>query len=239
MTGTLSKLSFDSKQNRRLISKAHFHFSVNPVPYDRRLAKKKKFQNVKTSPIKLNDQSIINTGIEKDMYIQLCRGIDLRPPQKTKDLICKYEHRNIPFYKYGPRKIEIVNYDPYIAVMHEFFTETEIKEYIEIAAPKLKRSAITGKGYGINNSSFSDIRVSEQTWITEDMSPSAQRVTDRIDGFLGLKALSTRDAELYQIANYGIAGQYDVHYDQVMMEPGISRREWFNVVSGDRMATVN
>merc|ERR1712141_317231 len=40
--------------------------SVNPTPYDRRLAKKKKFQNVKTSPIKLNDMGIMGTGVEKD-----------------------------------------------------------------------------------------------------------------------------------------------------------------------------
>ena len=78
---------------------------MNPVPYDKRLAKKKKFQNLKTSPIKLNDETIRETGTEKEMYIQLCRGIDLRPPQTTKNLFCKYENRNKPHYRYGPRYI--------------------------------------------------------------------------------------------------------------------------------------
>ena len=110
------------------------------MPYDKRLAKKKKFQNVKTSPIKLFDEKIIESGVEKDMYIQLCRGIDLRPPKVTKDLFCKYESRKIPYYTYGPRKIEVVSFSPYIAVMHDFIMPSEmksmrvrdVKEHVEI-----------------------------------------------------------------------------------------------------------
>ena len=65
---------------------------------------------------------------------------------------------------------------------------------------------------------MSDYRVSEQTWVHESMSPNgAQKITDRIESFLDLSAHSTRDAELYQVANYGLAGQYDVHYDQVKL----------------------
>ena len=119
-----------------------FQISVNPVPYDKRLAKKKKFQTVKTSPIQLFDPKVMGTGVEKDMYIQLCRSIDLRPPKTTKDLYCKYETRNKPYYMYGPRKVEIVNFDPYIAVLHEFITHSEIDEFIKIASPKLKRSSM-------------------------------------------------------------------------------------------------
>jgi len=214
--------------------------SVNPVPYDKRLAKKKKFQTVKTSPIKLFDNKIIGTGEEKEMYIQLCRGIDLRPPKTTKDLICKYETRGKPYYTYGPRKVEIVNYDPYIAIVHEFITESEIHEFIKIAAPKLKRSSMVGKSY---NGSSSDYRVSEQTWINEQMSPMGPgKVTARIEDYLDLMATSTRDSELYQVANYGIAGQYDVHVDQVMMANDaaarMQKREVFNRYAGDRVATI-
>ena len=211
------------------------------MPYDRRLAKKKKFQTVKTSPIKLNDESILGSGIEKEMYIQLCRSIDLRPPQVTKDLYCKYESRGKPYYTYGPRKVEIVSFSPYIAVLHDFITESEIKSFIDVASPKLKRSQMVGNSHG--NSTMSDYRVSEQTWINEEMSPDgAAKVTDRIQNFIDLMALSTRDAELYQVANYGIAGQYDIHWDQVMMEnnpaSNMQKRELFNYMSGDRLATV-
>ena len=47
-----------------------------------------------------------------------------------------------------------------------------------------------------------------------------------------MEAESTEDAELYQVANYGLAGQYDVHYDQIMMtnDPAsrMQKREVFN-----------
>ena len=37
----------------------------------------------------------------------------------------------------------------------------------------------------------------------------------RIDHFLNLNATSSSASELYQVANYGLAGQYVSHYDQV------------------------
>lgn len=40
----------------------------------------------------------------------------------------------------------------------------------------------------------------------------------RIDHFLNLNATSSQDAELYQVANYGLAGQYTSHYDQVIVK---------------------
>ena len=73
------------------------------------------------------------------------------------------------------------------------------------------------------------------------MSTGAARLTKRIDQYLDLDAQSTYASELYQVANYGIAGQYDVHYDQVLMGNGggMQKREVFNIYAGDRMATVS
>ena len=39
-------------------------------------------------------------------------------------------------------------------------------------------------------------------------------VSSRIDHFLNLNATSSSASELYQVANYGLAGQYVSHYDQ-------------------------
>ncbi len=41
------------------------------------------------------------------------------------------------------------------------------------------------------------------------------------------------------MANYGLAGQYNVHFDQTMMDKrSLQAREFFNVRNGDRMATI-
>ena len=125
-------------------------------------------------------------------------------------------------------------------MVHDFIRPSEIKNMIDVASPKLKRSQMVGSKV---NGSMSDYRVSEQTWINEEMSPlGAGKLTQRIDDFLDLKATSTIDSELYQVANYGIAGQYDVHYDQVLMGMGqntMQKREVFNIYAGDRLATVS
>jgi prolyl 4-hydroxylase len=98
---------------------------------------------------------ILGSGNEKEQYIQLCRGNDLRPPKVTKDLYCKYENRNKGYYMYGPRKVEIVSFEPHIAVIHDFITDGEIKAILELAAPKLKRSGMLGSQY---NGTMDDYR---------------------------------------------------------------------------------
>jgi len=215
--------------------------SVNPVPYDKRLGRKKKFANPKPKNVTLNNIKLWGSTQEKDQYIRLCAGEDLRPQKVQDELYCKYEHRNIPYYRYGPRKIEIVSLQPYIAVMHNFITNGETAELISKAGPKLKRSFMVSSKTS-NSSLGDDNRVSEQTWFNEDMSGAAKRITGRLDGFLDVEATSTTHSELYQVANYGLAGQYTVHTDAVYITgDAIAKkqaREIWNIHAGDRAATV-
>ena len=106
-------------------------------------------------------------------------------------LICLFLNR------YGPRKIEIVSLKPYIAVMHNFITNSESEQLISKAGPKLRRSSIVTLNKG-NSSKFDESRTSEQTWFNEDMSGAAKRITARLDGFLDVEATSTTHSELYQ-----------------------------------------
>ena len=73
--------------------------SVNPVPYDKRLGRKKKFANPKPKEAKLNNIKLWGTQEETDQYVRLCAGEDLRPQKVQDKLYCKYEHRNKPYYR--------------------------------------------------------------------------------------------------------------------------------------------
>ena len=89
------------------------------------------------------------------------------------------------------------------------------------------------------NGTLDDRRVSEQTWVHEDDSADAERISERMDYFLDLETRSTNHSELFQVANYGLAGQYSCHYDQVLMDKRhIQNREVFNIYAGDRMLTL-
>lgn len=95
--------------------------------------------------------------------------------------------------------------------MHNFITNSETEELISKAGPKLKRSfVITAKTS--NSSMGDDNRVSEQTWFNEEMSPAAKRLTERLDGYLDVNALSTTHSELYQgkwiLVNYNFHIQF-------------------------------
>ena len=77
--------------------------------------------------------------------------------------------------------MEIVSLEPYIAVMHNFITNSETEELITKAGPKLKRSFVVASKFS-NSTMGDDNRVSEQTWLNEEMSDAAKRITARLDG---------------------------------------------------------
>ncbi len=209
--------------------------STNQLPYDQRLAKKKKFQSQKEPSVVLNSARILDQKAETEQYMRLCRGEELRPASLTSQLTCRYDSRGKAYYAYGPRKIETVSLRPHIALIHDFITDGEAESLIATASPKLKRSQMVGKSM---NGTLDDRRVSEQTWVHEDDSEAAERISQRMDQFLDLETRSTNHSELFQVANYGIAGQYQVHYDQVLMNKGhLQNREVFNIYAGDRMLT--
>jgi len=212
--------------------------STNWIPYSKNLAKKKKFaknRDKKEKSIALKPD--LSSGQETYQYMELCRGRDLRPIEVTSQLQCIYSKGNHPTYTIGPLKVEIVSLHPYVSLIHNFIFDSEAEEIKTTAAPKMRRSEMVGK---MGNGTSDDRRVSEQAWLNETDANALNSITHRIDMFLNLNATSVQDAELYQVANYGLAGQYTQHYDQVLMTGGkhtLQHREMFNIYAGDRIAT--
>ena len=138
--------------------------------------------------------------------------------------------------KLGPFKIEELNDEPFVVVFHEFLDKKEAKKVNEIALPHLQISK-TGAP-GVPSQTNLVTRLSKQAWIFDqdfieedaENNNDGKRVYHSMDGskvfnnisqdFL-LARISQRielatltnlfgpDAsEAYQIANYGIGGQY-------------------------------
>ena len=139
---------------------------------------------------------------------------------------------------FGP---QVVSQDPYIAMVHEMITDSESSAVIKAADPKMRRSAVV-EDRKDSGGKEDDLRISEQAWLVEWEVPSLDRLRHRLEALFRLKTLSERDAELYQVANYGLSGQYNSHHDAVLM--GVDKnhkmhRHVFNINNGDRIATVS
>merc|ERR1711962_153140 len=115
----------------------------------------------------------------------LCRGRDLRPAELTSKLFCKYFSGYHPMYRIGPLKLEVVSLRPYIVLIHQFIHNSEIREIIGTATPRLRRSEMVGNGL---DGTTNDQRVSETAWLQETDTSALANITQRIDAALNLDA---------------------------------------------------
>lgn len=88
---------------------------------------------------------------------------------------------------------------------------------------------------------ISKVRVSQTAWFSESSHPVIARVNGRIEAITGLSmSMIDGDAELIQIANYGISGFFSPHYDYLIKDLPEEERDQVPEAQrnvGDRIAT--
>lgn len=145
-------------------------------------------------------------GYEREVYESLCRGDSTKTKIPSK-FTCRYISYS-PFLRIAPVKEELVHDDPKIWLYHDVVTEKQVQMMKDLASPKLKRaivrSPITGKY------ETADYRISKSGWLTDREHPSLPYLTSLLSAVTNL---SMDTAEEWQIANYGIGGQYEPHFD--------------------------
>ncbi|XP_077206551.1 prolyl 4-hydroxylase subunit alpha-1 isoform X4 [Paroedura picta] len=147
---------------------------------------------------------------ERQKYEMLCRGEGLRmTPRRQRKLFCRYHdgHRN-PKYILGPVKQEDEWDSPRIVRFLEIISDEEIETVKELAKPRLSRATVHDPQTG--KLTTAHYRVSKSAWLSGYENPTVARINTRIQDLTGLD-VST--AEELQVANYGVAGQYEPHYD--------------------------
>ncbi|XP_076818288.1 prolyl 4-hydroxylase subunit alpha-1-like [Clavelina lepadiformis] len=147
---------------------------------------------------------------EFNRYERLCRLEQNKIPKRIeKKLKCYYwTNNNHPRLILQPTKLEELWHSPHLVRFHDVITDKEVEEIKAVAKPRLNRATVQNPSTG--KLEHAHYRVSKSAWLSDSESPAVARVSQRISDITGL---SMETAEQLQIANYGVGGQYEPHYD--------------------------
>ncbi|KAM9846533.1 prolyl 4-hydroxylase subunit alpha-2 isoform 4-T4 [Aulostomus maculatus] len=166
---------------------------------------------------------------ERETYEALCRGEGIKMTEARRSrLFCRYsDGKRNPHLLLKPAMEEDEWDSPHIVRYLDFLSHEEIEKIKELAKPRLARATVRDPKTGVLTTA--NYRVSKSAWLEEDDGPVIARVNKRIQDITGL---TVDTAELLQVANYGVGGQYEPHYD-------FSRRPFDSnlKLDGNRLAT--
>ena len=122
---------------------------TNPVPFDEKLRKKKKFKKLakeaaESQNVQFRYVHAIEAPTITNQFSRLCRGEILLKPNATKDVFCHHLHYQDPYLRLRPYKLDDQSLHPYITVFRDFFTQKEMSHYKDFARDKLVRSTYGG-----------------------------------------------------------------------------------------------
>ncbi|XP_078267867.1 prolyl 4-hydroxylase subunit alpha-2 isoform X1 [Rhinoraja longicauda] len=168
---------------------------------------------------------------ERDTYEGLCRGEGIKmTTRRQKRLSCRYHNNhNHPRLLLAPIKEEDEWDSPHIVRYYEVLSDAEIKRVKELAKPRLARATVRDPQTGILT--VAHYRVSKSAWLDDEADPVVHRINQRIADITGL---DVETAELLQVANYGVGGQYEPHFDFSRKDEQDAFRE---LGTGNRLAT--
>uniref|UniRef100_A0A668SXZ8 procollagen-proline 4-dioxygenase n=1 Tax=Oreochromis aureus TaxID=47969 RepID=A0A668SXZ8_OREAU len=169
---------------------------------------------------------------ERKKYEQLCRGQGIKlTPRRQSRLFCRYYDNNRhPRYVIGPVKQEDEWDSPHIVRYHNIVSEKDMEKVKELAKPRLRRATISNPVTGVLETAHYRIskrratvhdpqtgklttahyRVSKSAWLGAYEHPVVDKINQLIEDVTGL---NVKTAEDLQVANYGLGGQYEPHFD--------------------------
>ncbi|XP_050391712.1 prolyl 4-hydroxylase subunit alpha-2 isoform X1 [Patella vulgata] len=166
-------------------------------------------------------------------YESLCRGERTQKVKDEEKLSCRYKHNNHPLLLLRPAKEEDVHLDPWIVIYHDAMLDGEIQTIKQIATPKLNRATVQNAKTGALETA--NYRISKSAWLKDDDHEVVHRVNKRIEAITGL---TLKTAEELQIANYGLGGHYEPHFDFARVNKKKEEKDAFKSLgTGNRIAT--
>uniref|UniRef100_A0A4W5NWV2 procollagen-proline 4-dioxygenase n=2 Tax=Hucho hucho TaxID=62062 RepID=A0A4W5NWV2_9TELE len=156
---------------------------------------------------------------ERKMYEMLCRGEGIKlTPRRQSRLFCRYyNNHSHPKYLLSPVKQEDEWDRPYIVRYHDIISHSEIEKVKELAKPRLRRATVhdplTGK------LTTAQYRVSKRTGDGHCRTVAGNvcvfvSLFGIVDGYISnINDLTIPFCFALQVANYGVGGQYEPHFD--------------------------
>nr|XP_021144777.1 prolyl 4-hydroxylase subunit alpha-2 isoform X5 [Columba livia] len=206
---------------RRLISldSTHERAGSNLRYFEKLLEKEREKEQEKSNKTMTTTEPVVQSGAyerpldylpERDIYEALCRGEGVKmTPRRQKRLFCRYHDGNRnPHLLIAPFKEEDEWDSPHIVRYYDVMSDEEIEKIKQLAKPKLARATVRDPKTGVLT--VASYRVSKSSWLEEDDDPVVAKVNQRMQQITGL---TVKTAELLQVANYGMGGQYEPHFD--------------------------
>ncbi|CAF4241633.1 unnamed protein product [Rotaria sp. Silwood2] len=146
---------------------------------------------------------------EQELYEKLCRqnGAQLNPKHQAK-LFCRYRHNNHPYLILKPIKEEQLLDQPAIYLFHDIMSDKHIEEIKSLALPRLQRAVV--RDSATDTFKPADYRICKSAWLRNEDSPVVARLSRLIEAVTNLSMITAEDL---QIANYGVGGHYEPHFD--------------------------
>ncbi|XP_004561789.3 prolyl 4-hydroxylase subunit alpha-2 isoform X3 [Maylandia zebra] len=190
------------------------------------------YQPPSEEPIQLGTYSRPKDHLpERESYEALCRGEGIQMTEARRSrLFCRYhDGKRNPRLLLKPVKEEDEWDSPHIVRYLDSLSDEEVEKIKELAKPRLARATVRDPKTGVLTTA--NYRVSKSAWLEGEEDPVIDRVNQRIEDITGL---TVETAELLQVANYGVGGQYEPHFDFSRKdEPDAFKR----LGTGNRVAT--
>uniref|UniRef100_UPI00358E1340 prolyl 4-hydroxylase subunit alpha-1-like n=1 Tax=Myxine glutinosa TaxID=7769 RepID=UPI00358E1340 len=199
------------------------------VRYYEFLVKQGKYNATKTNENEGNQHHSI--GVERGRYEELCRGESISmTPRRQSRLVCRYQDKaHHPQLTLAPVKEEEEWDRPRILRYHDIISEKEMVKVKALANPRLRRATISNPITGELETAH--YRVSKSAWLGAYEDSVVARINRRIEVVTGL---NVETAEDLQVANYGMGGQYEPHFDFARKEEPDAFK---SLGTGNRIAT--
>ncbi|XP_047208037.1 prolyl 4-hydroxylase subunit alpha-1b isoform X2 [Girardinichthys multiradiatus] len=208
---TLRLLELDPEHQRAKGNVKYFEFQLEKQKTAGENAPKKEERGKRdTTEKKKKSKKSFSLIPERKKYEMLCRGEGIRmTPRRQSQLFCRYHDNNRnPRFVLAPVKQQDEWDRPYIVRYLDIISDAEIEKIKQLAKPRLRRATVHDPQTG--KLTTAQYRVSKSAWLTADEDPVIERINERIEDITGLE-MDT--AEELQVANYGVGGQYEPHFD--------------------------